>query len=348
MKGAIYERFGEAIEIRDLPDPTPPDGGVVLEVGANGVCRSDWHGWMGHDDWIRLPHVPGHEMSGTVVAVGRGIDESHLGRRVIVPFVLGCGRCAVCRSGNHQVCEHQYQPGFSGWGGFARYVALPLAEENLVDLPESMSFATAAGLGCRFATAYHAVVDQAGVGDSASVAVWGCGGVGLSTVMIASSLGASVVAVDVDERALEMARSCGATETVEAGPGMDPVAAVRDLTDGGAAISFDTLGSTETCLNSIGSLRVRGRHVQVGLMVGGDERPAIPMSLLHSREIELHGSHGMSSRRYGEMLAMVDDGTLDPGMLVTETLDLAGGVRHLEAMASFPWTGFAVVTDYPS
>ena len=347
MKGALFEHFGGPIEIVELPDPEPPRGGVVIEVKANGVCRSDWHGWVGHDPSIPLPHVPGHEMSGVVVAVGQGVDAALVGRRVTVPFVLGCGSCQQCLDGNQQVCEHQYQPGFTAWGAFATHVALPRAAQNLVELPDDMSFTTAAGLGCRFATAFRAVVDQGGVSDGSKVAVWGCGGLGLSAVMIAAAMGATVIAIDIDERAIELAKFVGAAETVLAGSDETAVDAVIDLSSGGVNVSLDTLGSTTTALNSIRCLAIRARHVQVGLMVGDDRLPGIPMADLHAKEVEFYGSHGMASWRYPAMLEMVRDGTLDPEVLVTETMDLAGGVRRLMTMDSFPGAGFAVITDYP-
>jgi alcohol dehydrogenase len=346
MKAAVYSEFGGPIEVAAVDDPTPPKGGVVLEVQATGVCRSDWHGWMGHDHEIGLPHVPGHEMSGTVVEIGRGVDRSLVGQRVTVPFVLGCGSCVMCLQGDHQVCERQYQPGFTGWGSFAEYVALPYASGNIVTLPDDISFATAAGLGCRFATAFRAVVDQGQVGPGTQVAVWGVGGVGLSATMIARALGASVVAVDIDPDALALARSSGASNTVLVSDDVDPVAAVRELTNGGADVSLDTLGSMTTAVQSMSSLRRRGRHIQVGLMVGDDVAPVIPMWRLHSYEIELYGSHGMQARRYPRMLEMIADGRLDPASLVTRTFDLQSGVEHLTSMATFPGTGFAVITDF--
>jgi len=346
VKAAIYTAFGGPVEIVDVPDAVAPDGGVVIEVHANGVCRSDWHGWKGRDPSITLPHVPGHELAGVVVEVGRGAERSLVGRRVTVPFVLGCGACAMCASGNQQVCESQYQPGFTGWGSFARYVALPYAHENLVPLPETMSFATAAGLGCRFGTAFRAVVDQGGVTDGMQVAVWGAGGVGLSAIMIAAAFGAVVTAVDIDPDALALARVVGAATTVLVEEGVDPVTVVRELSHGGVEVSLDTLGSTPTATQSIRCLARRGRHVQVGLMIGDDASPVMPMWRLHAYEIELYGSHGMQAWRYPEMLAMIADGRLDPSSLVTKTFDLAGGINHLTSMATFPGTGFAVITDF--
>ena len=332
----------------EVDDPAPPPGGVVIEVGANGICRSDWHAWKGHDRSVPLPHVPGHEMAGTIVAVDRAVERWSTGARVTVPFVLGCGTCRFCREGNQHLCDDQYQPGFSGWGSFARYVALPYADENLVELPDDMSFTTAAGLGCRFATAFRAVVDQGGVTEGSTLAVWGCGGVGLSAVMIAAALGAEVHAVDVDPDALALATRFGAQRTLRATDGIDIASSIRDATNGGVDVSIDALGATTTSVDSIRSLRKQGRHIQVGLMIGEDAKPVIPMWRLHAFEIELHGSHGMQAWRYPAMLEMVRSGAVDPGSLVTGTVDLRTGAAHLERMGDFPGNGFVVIDDFPS
>lgn len=346
MKAAYFEAFGAPISLVDVPDPAPPDDGVVIAVKANGICRSDWHGWVGHDPSISLPHVPGHEMSGVVAAVGRDVKRFKVGDRVTAPFVLGCGACSQCRSGNEQVCENQYQAGFTGWGALAQYVALPHADNNLVLLPDAMNFETAAGLGCRFATAFRAVVDQGAVTAGTTLAVWGCGGVGLSAVMIAASLGAVVIAVDISDAALNLATALGARHTVNAGTTDDAALAVRRLTGGGCDVSMDAFGSTQTALGSIRSLRTRGRHLQVGLLVGDDVAPAIPMWRLHAYEIELYGSHGMPAHRYPAMLEMVADGRIQPHKLVMAHLTLSEGIEHLMMMDSFPTTGFAVVNDF--
>lgn len=346
MRAAVFTEFGGVVDVTEVPDPHPPPGGIVLEVRANGVCRSDWHAWMGHDSSVPLPHVPGHEMAGIVVAVDSAVRSVALGDRITVPFVLGCGACAMCADGNQHLCDAQWQPGFSGWGSFAQYVALPYADVNAVQLPDAMDFVTAAGLGCRFATAFRAVLDQGSVRDGDAIAVWGCGGVGLSCVMIAAALGASVYAVDVNPAALDLARRFGAKEVFDASDGSDASAAIRDATDGGVRVSIDALGSTQTSVASIRSLAKRGRHIQVGLMIGDDARPVIPMWRLHANEIELHGSHGMQAWRYPAMLDMIVSGALDPAALVTGTVTLGEGAGHLTAMADFPGNGFVVIDDF--
>jgi alcohol dehydrogenase len=177
VRAMVMERIGGALEIREVPDPAPPAGGVVVEVRATGLCRSDWHAWAGHDE-ITLPHVPGHELAGVVAAVGSGVSRWAAGDRVTVPFAEGCGRCAWCRSGDAQVCPEQKQPGFTHWGSFAEHVALYAADANLVAIPPSVSFEAAASLGCRFATAYRALTGRARLAAGEWVTVVGAGGAG--------------------------------------------------------------------------------------------------------------------------------------------------------------------------
>ena len=343
MKAAVYDQFQKPLEIRAVADPAPPHEGVVIEVKATGLCRSDWHGWMGHDSDIRLPHVPGHELAGVVVAVGKDVARSKVGDRITVPFVCGCGSCPQCASGNQQVCDRQFQPGFTHWGSFATHVAIERADVNLVQLPDEVDFIAAASLGCRFATSFRAVVDQGKVSAGQWVAVHGCGGVGLSAIMIATTLGANCVAIDVTREKLEFARSIGAVATVDASAAADVPAAVREITNGGAQVSIDALGSVATCFNSVASLRKRGKHVQVGLMLAGERHPAIPMDRVIAHELEILGSHGMQAHRYPQMLEMICAGRLQPRTLVGRTVGLEEAAKALTQMNSFSGIGVTIV-----
>ncbi|MFD0689566.1 zinc-binding dehydrogenase [Actinomadura fibrosa] len=334
MRAVVYDEFGGAPEVRDVPDPDVPRAGVVIRVEATGVCRSDWHGWQGHDPDIRaFPHVPGHELAGTVEAAGPDVARWRPGDRVTVPFVCACGRCAACAAGDQQVCEAQTQPGFTHWGSFAHYVAIENADVNLVGMPLEMSFATAAALGCRFATAFRAVLGQGRVTAGQWVAVHGCGGVGLSAVMIAAAAGARVVAVDVAPQALEMARRLGAAAVVDAAAHADVAAAVRDASRGGAHVSLDALGSPGTARASVESLRRRGRHVQVGLLPPAAGRPDLPMDRVIAHELEIVGSHGMAAHAYGPMIELVRSGAVRPDLLVSRVLPLADAPAALAAMS---------------
>jgi D-arabinose 1-dehydrogenase-like Zn-dependent alcohol dehydrogenase len=265
---------------------------------------------------------------------------------VTVPFVCGCGVCEYCRAGEAQVCPHQTQPGFTGPGSFAERVAIHAADVNLVALPDSLDFVTAACLGCRFATAFRALTVHGRVGRGDWVAVHGCGGVGLSAVMIGVALGARVIAVDVADRALELARDLGAEAVVHAGEHSDPAGVILEIC-GGARVSIDALGSPDTAVASVRCLRRRGRHVQVGLLHGAAATPPIPMDLAIARELEIYGSHGMAARGYPPMLALVADGTLRPDLLVGEVIGLEDAGTALATMDRPPSTPGMTVVRLP-
>lgn len=343
MRAVVYDAFKKQPVIEVLPDPTPSKTGVVVKVEATGLCRSDWHGWMGHDPDIKLPHVPGHELAGTIAAVGRDVKNWKIGDRVTVPFVAGCGHCHECHTGHHHICENQFQPGFTAWGSFAEYVALEYADINLVRLPETMDFGTAAGLGCRFVTSFSAVVDKGRLSPGEWVAVHGCGGVGLSAIMIASAMGANVIAVDLTDEKLAFAKTMGATVVLNASGGVKVGKAIHDLTGGGAHLSIDALGHSITAMNSIKSLRRRGRHVQVGLMLDEHAYAPVPMSRIIAHELEIKGSHGMQAHRYPEMLRMIERGVLQPQKLVGKHITLDDAPAALAAMDRFEGTGITII-----
>lgn len=346
MRAVVFEEYGKPAGIREVPDPEPAAHGVVVRVEATGLCRSDWHGWAGHDPDITLPHVPGHELAGVVEAVGARVTRWRPGDRVTVPFVCACGTCGPCAAGDQQVCERQTQPGFSHWGSFAEYVALDHVDVNLVALPDDMAYTTAAALGCRFATAFRAVVQQGRVAAGEWVAVHGCGGVGLSAVMIAAASGARVVAVDISPGALELARAFGAAACLDATGVPDPAAAVRELTGGGAHLSLDALGSPATCAASVNGLRRRGRHVQVGLLPSADGTTPVPLARAIALELELLGSHGMAAHAYPGMLHLVRTGVLRPDLLVTRTIPLHAAPAALAAMGTATGAGVTVVEPW--
>jgi alcohol dehydrogenase len=333
------------MEVGDFPDPSPGPDGVVLRVEATGICRSDWHAWMGHDLVPRLPHVPGHEMAGRIEALGGEVTRWKVGDRVTVPFSVGCGVCRSCLEGHLNTCDSLFTPGFTHWGSFAELVAISHADNNLVELPDTVDAVHAAALGCRFITSYRAVVDRGRIGEGEWLAVHGCGGVGLSAVMIGSAVGARVVAVDINPDALHMAVDLGAEVVVDAKDG-DPVAAVREATDGGAHVSIDALGKSTTAINSIMSLRKHGRHVQVGLLLADDATPPIPMDPVIAGELEILGSRGMPATDYPRVFDLIESGEVDPARLVTRTVSLDEASSVIEAMGSFAGVGVTVIDRF--
>lgn len=346
MKAVYYEEFQGKIDVREVPDPNVSADSVVLKVEATGLCRSDWHGWMGHDPDIMLPHVPGHELAGTVLETGANIRNFKKGDRVTVPFVSGCGHCQECRSGNQQVCDHQFQPGFTAWGSFAEMVEIKYAENNLVHLPDEISFETAASLGCRFITSFRAVIDQGKVQAGQWVAIHGCGGVGLSAINIAAGAGASVIAIDIDENKLEFARKLGATFIINARNVKDVPAEIRKISGRGAHISLDALGSQETCFNSVACLRKRGKHIQVGLTTGDHQHPKVPMDKVVAHELEILGSHGMQAFRYDAVFEMIKSGKVHPEKMLGKTISLEEAPEALVNMNKFENTGVTVINKF--
>ncbi|WP_440708711.1 alcohol dehydrogenase catalytic domain-containing protein [Herbiconiux sp. YIM B11900] len=359
MRAIRFDRFGERPVLQEVADPTPSPRGVVLRVEATGLCRSDVHGWLGHDDGIALPHVPGHEVVGVIDEVGPEVERFRVGQRGTTPFVCACGRCAECASGNGQVCRNQTQPGFTHWGSFAERVALHDADVNLIEVPAGLDAGAAALLGCRFATAYRGLVHQAGLARDESLVVVGCGGVGLSAVMIGVAVGARVIAVDVDPAALDRAAGLGAVGTVNsAGRADDEVVAdIRALagrTGGargalaadGADVSVEALGRESTVRTAIRSLGARGRHVQIGLFA---DDPRVPLGDVIARELQLFGSHGMPAPAYAGLLDLVLSGALRPERLISRRIGLAEVPDALLAMASgTPAAGVTMIDVTPA
>jgi D-arabinose 1-dehydrogenase-like Zn-dependent alcohol dehydrogenase len=344
------EGIRQPLVVRDVPDPTPPDHGVVVRVEANGICRSDWHLWTGDWSWlglgVALPHVLGHEFCGVVEEVGRDVVRWKKGARVLIPFSMGDGTCEWCRSGHQNVCDAVLTPGVVSWGGYARRAAIPFADVNLVELPAGVGYVEGASMGCRYMTSFHGIVDQAQVGAGEWVAVHGCGGVGLSAVQIATALGANVIAVDVSDQKLAFAKELGAVATVNASS-TEPAGAILELTKGGAHVSVDALGIAATCRASIMSLRKRGRHLQIGLTSASEKGEiAVPIDLLVLKEASIVGTLGMQASRFGAMLQMVEGGKLAPGKLVHRRIPLEEAGTVLASMDSFATVGVTVIDRY--
>lgn len=345
MRAAVITEYREPLVVAEVDDPVTPNRGVVLRVLATGICHSDWHSWMGHEDLPGLPHVPGHEVVGEVASVGAEVSHWEVGDVVTVPFSVGCGECRSCRDGHLNTCDRAFTPGFSTWGTWAEYVAIDYADLNLVRLPAGLDPVDAVALGCRFITAFRAVVDRGRIEEGEWLAVHGCGGVGLSAVMIGSALGARVVAIDIDPASLALAGTLGATKAVDAREA-DSLDRITEITGGGAHVSVEAVGRTETVRNSLASLRKHGRHVQVGLLLAEHGEPALPMEPVIMGEQEILGVRGMPATDYGRVFELVESGAVDPSRLVTGTVSIDEAADVLETMGEFRGVGVTVIDRF--
>jgi alcohol dehydrogenase len=347
MKAAVFDSYSGPLDVREVAEPDCPRDGALVRVEACGVCRSDWHGWKGADPDVEAPHVPGHEFAGIVEAVGPDCRRVKTGDRVTAPFILACGHCPDCVGGDATVCSDQHVVGFSGWGAFAERVAVPRADFNLVTVPDSLGAVAVAGMGCRVTTAFRGIVDRAALQPGEWLAVHGCGGVGLSAVMIGAALGASVLAIDVNDEALRMARALGATATLNVADLSDAGTAVKDATGGGAHVSIDALGITRTFHNSIRGLRKLGRHVQIGMPLGPHAEPPLPLlDLVYARQISIMGTRGIAASRFPALFGMIESGRMDPGRLVTRTIALEEAGDALAAMDGYGGVGITVIDRF--
>ncbi|ADU51828.1 Alcohol dehydrogenase zinc-binding domain protein [Thermaerobacter marianensis DSM 12885] len=350
MLAAQIVAFQQPLRVERVPDPTPGPADAVIRVAAEGICRSDWHAWMGDWSWIglspALPIIPGHEFSGTVEAVGREVRRLRPGDRVTVPFHEACGHCSYCLGGVPNLCDAVQIYGITQNGGYAEYVLVRNADFNCIKLPDAVDFLTAAAIGCRYMTAFHGVTKQGDVRPGQWVVVHGCGGVGLSAVQIAAAMGAQVIAVDVSEQKLAKARDEGAVATVDARHENVPQA-VKDLTRGGADVSIDALGIRDTVRNSVLCLRKGGRHVQIGLTTSQERGEVeLPVDVIVAQELQIYGSLGNPHPDYRALLALVERGVLKPASLVSRTVRLEEASDVLHQMTEFGTLGFHVITEF--
>ena len=348
-RAAVMTEYGEPLEVHDINNVSPSSNGMVVKTEACGICRSDWHAWKGHWPSVPTDHILGHEPAGTVTAVGDEVEQFAAGDEVGIPFNIACGHCSNCWSGDSHLCSDGLSLGFTDElpGAFASEFAIPNADFNAVNLPDGMTAIEMAGLGCRFATSFHALAHKADVHAGDWLAVHGCGGIGLSTINIGAALGATVVAVDLNKDALDLAKQVGATATVQANDVDNVPETIKEITDGGADISVDALGIATTCRNSIECLSKLGRHIQIGMTTdeeGGEI--SLPVDIMVNAEQEFVGVKGMPPSRYPELFHMIADDKLDPAELVTSVVGLEDVSNQLASMNNYDTLGIEVVTEF--
>ncbi|MFB6178725.1 MAG: zinc-dependent alcohol dehydrogenase family protein [Halorientalis sp.] len=355
MKAAVFHGVEEPLQIEDVEEPTAGDDQIVVETEACGICRSDWHAWKGDWSWIGVMPtdglVFGHEPAGTVVEVGDNVERFREGDQVTVPFNLSDGTCRQCRNGRGNICEQVVPLGFLKMapGAFAEKFPVRKADHNAIKLPENVDPVDVAALGCRFATAFHGLAHRVDISPGDWVAVHGLGGVGLSAVHIADALGANVIGVDIIDEKLDKAESLGADETLNANDVKDVPQAVKRFTESsrGVDIAVDALGVAETCQNAVNSLGKGGQHLQIGLTTseeGGEV--SLPVDNMVMDERDFYGSFGMPPNQYEEIFRMMDQGKIDPGKIVTETVSLEEVPDMIQSMGDYQTVGIPVCNEF--
>jgi alcohol dehydrogenase len=343
MRAAVLRTYNAPLSIEDVPDPECPPDGVVLKVSACGVCRSDWHGWVGEHPRVKPGQIGGHEYCGEVIEAGANASYA-VGDKLIAPFILSCGTCPNCRAGVSNTCLDQRLPGFIEPGAFAEYVAVP-RDHNLARLPEDMSPTLAAALGCRVTTAWHALTGRAAVEAGEWVAVHGTGGIGLAAMLLARALGARVIVTDIVDEKLAHAKTLGAEHAINASDG-NSAAAIKDITGGGAHVSIEALGFPATVAASLECLRPLGRHVQVGMPVGHHAVQEVNLNTVYMGNLALYGTRGMPAHRYPSLLSLIESGHVDLTPIVAREVGLSDCSAELAAFNGPTPPGVAVITDF--
>ena len=308
------------MKVTEVPDPQAVPGEVLVKVAACGVCRTDLEYLKeGMRPMKPYPLIFGHEVSGTVAALGEGVKGPAVGQRVVVAFTLPCGQCRMCQDGRENACSRAQIVGASRDGGFAQYVAVPVS--TLHALPPSLPLEESCVLTDAVATAYHALVEVAGARPGDTLAIFGAtGGLGLAAVQIASALGCWVIAVGRQPHKLERARELGAAVTLSTLEVKEIDREVNRLTQGGVDISLETSGVPALMTMACQATRPGGKIVIAGFTL---KRFEVPTNRLMWLEQAVLGSRTYRPRDLGRVISMAERGMVDPKKLVSHRFPLA-------------------------
>ena len=317
MRAAVFHGPKQPLTIEEVPTPQAAHGEVLLKVAACGLCRTDLHYLHGTPTFKPPPLILGHEISGTVTAVGPGVESFKAGDKALVPPVFSCGHCAFCRAGRGTLCANQVMVGNHRDGGFAEFIAVPA--NQIFPFPPTVPLVEGCVISDAISTPYHAVVNRGEVRPGNTVAVFGCGGVGIGAIHIASLLGATVIAVDVIPGKLEIARRFGAAEAIDASKEADVPKAIRKLTGGGVDVAMEVIGNPKTIEQAFNAVRWGGRVVVVGY---SDQNVTLSAGRPMYREIEVKGSLGCPLQDFPKLLELVRGGRLRAAEFVTHKFPL--------------------------
>ena len=328
MKAAVFHGPDIGLKVEDIPTPQIRDDEILVKVAACGVCHTDLH-YIEHGipTFKKPPIVLGHEASGIVEKAGSAVTNVKEGQRILIPAVLTCGKCMLCRTGKENICADMKMLGNHFDGAYAEYVAVPA--KDVLDIPESIPLEKAAVIADALSTPYHAIKNRAKVRPGDTVAIFGCGGVGINAVQLAAAAGATVFAVDTAEKKLEWAREFGATYTVNASKVERVSKELKKLTGGGVDIAIEVIGNPKTVVEAMDSIRVGGRLCIVGYT---HEPSSIVSGKIMFKELEVVGSLGCRPVDYTPLIRMVADGKINLERIVTHSFPLDEIEKAFEVM----------------
>ena len=328
MKAAVFHGADKGLKIEDIPIPEIHGDQILVKVAACGACHTDLH-YIDHGvpTFKKPPVVLGHEASGIIEDVGANVTDRQKGQRVLIPAVLTCGKCFACRQGRENICSDMKMVGNHFDGAYAEYVAVPA--KDVLELPESIPLEEASIIADAISTPYHAVKNRAKVRPGDTVVVFGCGGVGINAVQLASAAGGYVIAVDINERKLEWATEFGAAKVINASKVERVSKEVKKLTGGGADIAMEVIGNPKTIEEAFECVRVGGRLCVVGYT---HEKMAVVAGKIMFKELEIVGSLGCRPVDYVPLIRMVEQGKIDVRRLVTHRFSLDEITKAFDVM----------------
>jgi propanol-preferring alcohol dehydrogenase len=341
MKAMVLKEYNNDLLQENVPDPVPDAGEVVLQVRACGMCFTDVKITTGQlKSFINLPHIPGHEIAGEVVALGAGVNNVKVGDKGVVYFILNCGYCEFCLSGEHNLCATIKRIGFEKNGGYAQYVKLPAS--NLALFTSNTPYETMAVIPDAVATPYHALVNMARLKVGQRLLVVGAGGLGLNAVQIGVMMGLKVFVADMNETALQTAKDLGAMGVINTKT-YEPREAAKELTSGaGFDVVLEGVGYTSTMDWTLKSLKKGGTLI----IMGYDPVNPVPIELIHIHNNQWHivGTKVSTKQGLAEAVRLVETGKVIPK--ITEKIVLADVNSALAALKKGGRVGRTVINVF--
>lgn len=329
MKAVFFNRVNEPLKMKNVDVPKIGPNEVSVRVRVCGVCHTDVGILRGYVKTAKTPIVLGHEVAGEIEKAGKEVEDLKIGDKVVVSWVYSaCGECYYCRTGFENLCNELVRTGIDVDGGYAEYIKAPAG--SILRIPSNLSFEEGAILSDAVATPYHAITKIAKIGMEETVAVFGVGGLGMNAVQLSKLCGANVIAVDIAERKLDIAKGLGADDVINAREA-DPVEAIMDITGQvGVDVALEMVGSEPTITQTLNCVRKTGRAVIVGVYTG--EVVFNPFHVLVN-EIKVLGSRAFTRQDQCDVMELARRRKIQVAPFITHRIkidEINEGLRMLE------------------